>query len=81
MDRRTRNLIELLLAEDAIEGLDDAGRAELEALLARHPEADRHALERSAATVFLAACEPTEEMPAHLRERLIADAEQVLTRD
>ncbi len=64
-----------LLADEATVGLDASEQAELEALLARHPDADRDALARVAAEVALSGLPdvPTQ-LPPALRGRLEADA-------
>jgi len=68
-----------LLVDQITESLADVDRAELEELLARHPDVDRHIYERAATTVFLASAGGTrEDMPASLSARLETDAEQIL---
>jgi hypothetical protein len=64
-----RRLDELLLAR-ATEGLSGSDAAELERLLAAHPEVDESAYERAAAAVTLAALGLREKLPAALRARL-----------
>jgi hypothetical protein len=68
-DPRRARLQELLGAE-ATQGLSPAEEAELDALLAEHPDEDPDGLELAAAAVHLALCGPPEEMPATLAERL-----------
>jgi len=64
-----------LLADKVTEGLSDADRKRLDALLEAEGDADLEALERTAAELTLALGEPREQqqsepMPAELRERL-----------
>jgi len=73
--------IDALLVDEATGNLDDAGKAELEALLAEHRDIDRFAFERAAAAVFLAVGAAfDEQMPATLISKLAVDAEQELAR-
>ena len=81
MTRSRKSLDELLVAE-ATDRLSDAERAELEALLAEHPDVDRHAFERAAAAVFLAVgAAQSEPLPASLGAKLARAAGQLLGRD
>jgi len=74
-----RRQIDELLVKRATEGLSPAEEVQLDYLLARHPDIDRDAFERAAATVFLAACaEPAARMPEGLRDRLQMDALSVV---
>jgi hypothetical protein len=64
-----------LMADFATEGLIGAGRDEFEILSKRHPDVDPLALDMTAAALDLfLSVEPTEPLPAHLRQRLEADA-------
>lgn len=75
-----RERIEALLVDEATEGLNAADSMELESLLAAHPDVDRYAFQRVAATVFLAACgPPTEAMPASLKAKLASQAERFVS--
>jgi hypothetical protein len=65
-----------LLAQEATEGLGATEKAELERLLAAHPEADREAFERVAAALMLAGELDTEPLPAGLRGRLVEQGER-----
>lgn len=71
----TRERLDVLLVDEATDCLTDATRAELETLLAGHPDVDRYAFERTAAAVFLAVAGAAEELPAALGSRLAVDAE------
>ncbi len=62
-------LDELLLAE-ATEGLSPRDAAELDRLLAAHPDVDRHRYEHAAAAVTLAALGAAQEVPSTLRAKL-----------
>ena len=73
-----REKIDALLVDEATVGLDDAARAELEALLTEHSDVDRYAFERAAAIVFLVGAARIEQMPATLRSKLAAEAELML---
>lgn len=74
-----RKRIESLLLEEATGRLSEAELLELEVLLRDHPDVDRGAYERSAATVFLAAAASSAEaMPASLYSRILSDGERVL---
>lgn len=64
-----------LLALQAVEGLAEAERRELAAFEARYPGMDTEALDRAAASIALIGLRP-EPLPAALRTRLEADAEQ-----
>ena len=76
---KTPDRIEELLVEEATDALTAAGAAELEALLAEHPDYDRYGFERAAASVFLAVgASGGEQMPAELRAKLTKDAKSVL---
>lgn len=71
-----------LLVKQATEGLSPAEQAEIDRLLAGHPDADRDIMARTAAAVTLAADFEEEPLPRALRERLQADAARWLaTRD
>lgn len=61
-----------LLADRAAGLLDDAGRRELDALLALHPEADDDSMEHAAAAATVALVGDREPMPAGLQSRLLA---------
>lgn len=61
-----------LLADRAVNALDQDGRAELEALLAEHPEADDGSLEDAAAALMIALAGPFEPMPADVRSRVVS---------
>lgn len=65
-----------LLADEAVQPLPHAERAELEGLLARHPGVDPECMERAAAAVSLAVATPASDpIPEALRRRLLAAAE------
>lgn len=67
--------IEVLLIDQALEGLDGGASAELEGLLALHPEVDTSEFELVAADVQLAdLVEELDSMPAGLAERLKAQS-------
>jgi hypothetical protein len=71
-----------LLVKQTTEGLSPVEQAEIERLLASHPDADRDSIARTAAALTLAADFKEEPMPRSLRERLQADAARWLaTRD
>jgi anti-sigma factor RsiW len=77
---KTPDRIEELLVDEATDALTAAGQAELEALLAEHPECDRYGFERAAASVFLAVgAGGGKQMPAELRARLSKTAKNALT--
>jgi len=78
MDATTRELIESLLVEDAIEGPSDEDRFLLDELLALYPEVDRYAFERAAASVLMAACGIGERLPSGLGTRLLQNAATTL---
>lgn len=63
-----------LLVARAVEGLDAAGQAELNALSTSFPDVDRDAFDRVAASLALSGLR-VEPMPAVLRARIEADAE------
>jgi hypothetical protein len=65
-----------LLTQEATEGLGAAERAELERLLGRFPDADRDALQTTAAAVMLAGRLDAEPLPAALRGRLVERGQQ-----
>jgi hypothetical protein len=67
-----------LLVLEVTEGLDEAGRKELEALLAATPGAAPDALAPAAAAVTLAARLPVEPLPAELRETLVRQGRTVV---
>ena len=69
---RNRDLDELdaLLAKRAIEALDRAESARLDALLGRFPDQDADRYERIAAAVLLAVTQCDEAMPESLARRL-----------
>lgn len=69
MDRLTE-----LLADRATQCLDAARQAELDELLAAHPEADVEALERAAAAIDLTLGGEMPALPAGLRRRIEASA-------
>jgi hypothetical protein len=74
-----RRQIDELLVRRATEGLSPQEEVQLDVLLARHPQIDRDAFERAAATVFLAACaEPSARMPEGVRARLRGAAASML---
>jgi anti-sigma factor RsiW len=76
-----RERIDALLVDEVTDGLDATARAELEALLAEHPDVDRYGFERVAAAVFLTAGATLHErMPATLRSKLTVAAERALAR-
>lgn len=64
-----------LLALRAVEGLEEAERRELADFEARYPGLDTEALDRAAASIALIGL-PAEPLPASLRAKLEADAEQ-----
>jgi anti-sigma factor RsiW len=74
--RSAQARIETLLVAEATGTLSKAESAELEALLASHPDVDRYAFQRTAAAVFLVAADPSAAMPGHLRARIVADVER-----
>lgn len=61
-----------LLAGRAVDGLDEAERAELERLLAEHPGADDGSMDRAAAAAMVAMVGVGEPLPGALRGRLVA---------
>jgi len=69
MSDTLQRLDDLLLAE-ATEGLSTRDAAELDRLLATHPEIDRRAYEHAAAAVTLAAIGAGHGLPATLRAKL-----------
>lgn len=75
-DDPVRDRLLELLADRALFGLDAVEEGELERLLDGHPEADPAGLERMAAAVATALMrsDAPAELPAGLRERLLADA-------
>jgi predicted ABC-type transport system involved in lysophospholipase L1 biosynthesis ATPase subunit len=74
-----RNRVDALLADEATGNLDATDAAELDELLTRNPDIDRHAFHRAASAVFLAAnAEAGFEMPAGLTARIVAEGMQVL---
>jgi hypothetical protein len=76
-----RKRIEMLLARKAVEPLSETETARLARLLNEHPDIDRDAFERAAATVLLAAAADADSvMPSGLRNRLRTDALSVLAR-
>lgn len=66
--------IDELLADEAVEGLDPAGRAELDALLRDRPHVAADAAAMVAARVAAATAVGGEALPAALRARIAADA-------
>ncbi len=60
-----------LLADREVGSLNAADRAELDALLAQHPEADDGSMEAAAVALLLGSVGEIEEMPAGLRTRVI----------
>lgn len=68
-----------LLVKQTTEDLSPAEQAEIERLLASHPDADRDSIARTAAALTLAADFKEEPMPRALRERLQDDAARWLT--
>ncbi|HUO66787.1 MAG TPA: hypothetical protein VMV37_04575 [Gammaproteobacteria bacterium] len=64
-----RRLDDLLLAR-ATTGLADAEAAELDGLVAAHPEVDADAYERAAAVVCLATLDSSIGLPSRLRRAL-----------
>jgi hypothetical protein len=74
MSDATRERLDELLVERAIEGLDAAEAAELERLLARYPAVDGDAFERVAASVSVALLDTDEPLPPALRDRILASA-------
>ncbi|HVN99473.1 MAG TPA: anti-sigma factor [Steroidobacteraceae bacterium] len=60
-----------LLIQQATTGLADDERAELERLLAQHPQADADSIERAVVALTLAAPAPREPLPPALRARLV----------
>lgn len=71
-----------LLADRALFGLTDGEAAELEELLQSHPNTDLDMMDRLAARCELAlGIGMRDSLPAHLGERLRADARQVLERN
>lgn len=67
-----------LLAQRATEGLAEDARLELEALLAQHPEMDDDGFDLAAAAIHQALAGVDEQLPADLRERLIATGIEVV---
>ena len=77
---RTHRLFDLL-ADQTTGGLDAASGRELESLLADHPTGQDDSMELAAASVELAFLETggeIEAMPAHLRARVMQDAERAM---
>lgn len=70
----TRDRVEQLLAERATEGLDADRAAELDRLLAAHPEWADDTFDLAAAAIDQALSGPPEAMPGELRDRLVATA-------
>jgi anti-sigma factor RsiW len=68
--------LETLLAAEATGALSKAESAELDALLASHPDVDRYAFQHVAAAVFLASGDALATMPGNLRARIVADSER-----
>lgn len=67
-----------LLVREAIHGLSDSERSELESLLGVDTDVDRYAFQRATAGVFLAvAAASAEQMPFTLKSKLLHDAEQM----
>lgn len=75
-----RQRIDELLLARATEGLSVRERAELDALLAEHPDVDASAYERAAAAVCLAALGRGGGLPETLRRRLESSAAQLARR-
>lgn len=74
-----RHQLESLLIDELIDGLNEPATRELESMLLQDAGIDRHAFERTAAALFLAAnTASTESMPSALGERLLADAKTLL---
>lgn len=68
--------IDDLLADEAVQGLDAAERAELDALLRDHSRIDADATASVAARIAAATALRTEALPDALRARVAADAER-----
>ncbi len=67
--------VEGLLFDEALEGLSEADRRELEAALGEHAAALRQEAGLAVAAVDLAHLDPAAELPAALRDRILAAAE------
>lgn len=67
-----------LLTERAVAGLDADRAAELESLLDAYPEWNNDSFDMAAAAIELAIAPEPAPMPAHLRERLLASAAEVV---
>lgn len=66
-----------LLTKKAVNGLDQTEKAELKKLEAEFPEwIDDESFELAAASINLTAIDTAEEMPSHLRSKILADSEQ-----
>jgi len=61
-----------LLADRAVDSLDVQDQAELDALLAEHPEADDGTFDHAAAALMIALAGPIEPMPDQVRSRVLA---------
>lgn len=60
-----------LLADRSVSLLDDNAQAELDALLAAHPNAEDGSFEHAATALMLALAGPIEPMPAELQSRIV----------
>ncbi len=69
---------EELLCQDALEGLDEAEARELAALLGDRLDEERATFARAVAGVDLAFCDPSEQLPEALRQRILDDAPRFL---
>lgn len=65
-----------LLSDQAIFGLSEEESAELEQLKRRFPDWEDESFDQTAALIELSNFEISEPMPAHLRERILADSEK-----
>jgi hypothetical protein len=78
--KRDRDVIDELLCQAAIDGLNATDAARLDTLLAANPDVDRDAFERAAGLVLLAAFgNAGDRMPASLRRSLQQLGERELT--
>ncbi|MGC3981082.1 MAG: anti-sigma factor [Steroidobacteraceae bacterium] len=62
-----------LLAQQATEGLNTVESAELDALLAAHPDCSNEVFDNSVAAILLAGSNKSEALPAHLAAKILAD--------
>ncbi|QDT39621.1 anti-sigma factor [Stratiformator vulcanicus] len=77
-DPEFERLIELL-GDEALFGICQSDREELDRLLGKHSDVDRLELQRLAASIYLAEAELVSEIPDRLREKLLDDAPQYLS--